>query len=69
MLNIQIAAGAMFSFAYLTHANGLPLLGCLLGLVVGGELAVGENAETEKYFSNKDLADLVFVLRVVVSVQ
>ena len=36
ILNYQLAAGAMFSSAYLTDANGLPLLGSLLGLVLGG---------------------------------
>jgi len=36
ILNYQFAAGAMFSPAYLTNPNGLPLLGSLLGLVIGG---------------------------------
>jgi uncharacterized membrane protein YphA (DoxX/SURF4 family) len=36
ILNFQVAAGAMFTYAYLTNANGLPLLGSLLGLMVGG---------------------------------
>ena len=36
ILNFQVAAGAMFSFAYLTDAKGLPLLGSLLGLALGG---------------------------------
>ena len=36
ILNYQLAAGAMFSSAYLTDGNGLPLLGSLLGLVLGG---------------------------------
>jgi uncharacterized membrane protein YphA (DoxX/SURF4 family) len=36
ILNFQIAAGAMFSYAFLTNAKGLPLLGSLLGLVLGG---------------------------------
>ena len=36
ILNFQVAAGAMFTYAYLTDANGLPLLGSLLGLVLGG---------------------------------
>ena len=35
-LNFQIAAGAMFHYAYLTNAGGLPLLGSLLALVIGG---------------------------------
>ena len=36
VLNFQVAAGAMFSYAYLTDAKGLPLLGSLLGLALGG---------------------------------
>jgi uncharacterized membrane protein YphA (DoxX/SURF4 family) len=36
VLNAQIAAGAVFHYAYLTNGNGLPLLGSLLGLIVGG---------------------------------
>jgi uncharacterized membrane protein YphA (DoxX/SURF4 family) len=36
VLNFQIAAGAMFSYAFLTNAKGLPLLGSLLGLALGG---------------------------------
>jgi uncharacterized membrane protein YphA (DoxX/SURF4 family) len=36
ILNAQIASGAIFSYAYLARANGLPLLGSLLGLMVGG---------------------------------
>ena len=36
VLNAQVAAGAIFHYAYLTNANGLPLLGSLLGLTMGG---------------------------------
>ncbi len=36
ILNFDVAAGAMFKYAYLTDAKGLPLLGSLLGLVLGG---------------------------------
>ena len=36
ILNYQLAAGAIFNPAYLTNPNGLPLLGSLLGLVIGG---------------------------------
>jgi uncharacterized membrane protein YphA (DoxX/SURF4 family) len=36
ILNFHVAAGAMFHYAFLTNANGLPLLGSLLGLVLGG---------------------------------
>jgi uncharacterized membrane protein YphA (DoxX/SURF4 family) len=36
ILNFQIAAAEIFKFTYLTNPNGLPLVGALLGLVVGG---------------------------------
>lgn len=36
VLNIQLAAAAMFKYAYLTDPAGLPLLGALLGLILGG---------------------------------
>jgi uncharacterized membrane protein YphA (DoxX/SURF4 family) len=36
MLNAQIAAGAMFKYAYLADATGLPVVGALLGLILGG---------------------------------
>ena len=37
VLSLQFGAGAMFRFAYLTDANGLPLVGGLLALIIGGE--------------------------------
>jgi uncharacterized membrane protein YphA (DoxX/SURF4 family) len=36
VLNVQFAAGAMFHYAYLTEARGLPVLGSLLALAIGG---------------------------------
>jgi uncharacterized membrane protein YphA (DoxX/SURF4 family) len=36
VLSLQLAAGSMFRYAYLTDASGLPLLGGLLALIVGG---------------------------------
>jgi uncharacterized membrane protein YphA (DoxX/SURF4 family) len=36
VLNFQLAGAAMFTLAYLTDAKGLPLLGALLGLTIGG---------------------------------
>jgi uncharacterized membrane protein YphA (DoxX/SURF4 family) len=36
VLNLQLAGAAMFKYAYLTSADGLPLLGALLGLMIGG---------------------------------
>ena len=37
VLSLQLAAGAMFRYAYLTDASGLPLVGALLALIIGGE--------------------------------
>ena len=37
VLSLQFAAGAMFRYAYLTDASGLPLVGALLALIIGGE--------------------------------
>ena len=36
ILNFQVAAGAIFTYPYLTDAKGLPLLGALVGLLLGG---------------------------------
>jgi uncharacterized membrane protein YphA (DoxX/SURF4 family) len=36
VLHFQIAAAAMFKYGYLTDPAGLPLLGALLGLMIGG---------------------------------
>jgi uncharacterized membrane protein YphA (DoxX/SURF4 family) len=37
VLSLQLAAGAMFKFDYLTDAGALPLAGGLLALMIGGE--------------------------------
>jgi uncharacterized membrane protein YphA (DoxX/SURF4 family) len=37
VLSLQFGAGAMFRYAYLTDASGLPLVGGLLALLIGGE--------------------------------
>jgi uncharacterized membrane protein YphA (DoxX/SURF4 family) len=37
VLSLQLAAGSMFRYAYLTDASGLPLVGSLLALLIGGE--------------------------------
>jgi uncharacterized membrane protein YphA (DoxX/SURF4 family) len=37
VLSLQLGAGSMFRYAYLMDANGLPLIGGLIALVVGGE--------------------------------
>jgi uncharacterized membrane protein YphA (DoxX/SURF4 family) len=36
VLNFQVASAAMFRYSYLTDATGLPVLGALLGLMIGG---------------------------------
>ena len=36
VLNFQLAAAAMFRYSYLTDATGLPVIGALLGLMIGG---------------------------------
>lgn len=37
VLSLQLAAGAMFRYAYFMDASGLPLIGALLALIIGGE--------------------------------
>jgi uncharacterized membrane protein YphA (DoxX/SURF4 family) len=37
VLSLQLAEGAMFRYAYLADASGLPLAGGLLALIVAGE--------------------------------
>lgn len=37
VLSLQFGAGAMFRYDYLADASGLPLLGALLALTIGGE--------------------------------
>jgi len=37
VLSLQLAAGSMFRYAYLMDASGLPLVGALLALIIGGE--------------------------------
>jgi uncharacterized membrane protein YphA (DoxX/SURF4 family) len=36
VLNFQVAGAAFYRFSYLTDALGLPVLGSLLGLAIGG---------------------------------
>jgi uncharacterized membrane protein YphA (DoxX/SURF4 family) len=36
ILSLQLAAGSMFAYGYLSDAGGLLLAGALIGLVVGG---------------------------------
>jgi uncharacterized membrane protein YphA (DoxX/SURF4 family) len=37
ILSLQLGAASMFRLAYLMEASGLPLLGGLLALIIGGE--------------------------------
>jgi uncharacterized membrane protein YphA (DoxX/SURF4 family) len=37
ILSLQLGAGSMFRYAYLSDASGLPLLGALLALLIGGD--------------------------------
>jgi uncharacterized membrane protein YphA (DoxX/SURF4 family) len=37
VLSLQLGAASMFRYAYLVDASGLPLVGGLLALVIGGE--------------------------------
>lgn len=37
VLSLQLGAGSMFRYGYLTDASGLPLVGGLLALIIGGE--------------------------------
>lgn len=36
VLNIHVASGALFKYAFLTNGYGLPVLGATLGLAIGG---------------------------------
>jgi uncharacterized membrane protein YphA (DoxX/SURF4 family) len=37
VVSLQLGAGSMFRYAYLMDASGLPLVGGLMALVIGGE--------------------------------
>ena len=47
VLSLQLGAGSMFRYAYLMDASGLPLVGALLALMIGGERRK-EKRKTEK---------------------
>jgi uncharacterized membrane protein YphA (DoxX/SURF4 family) len=36
ILSLQLAAASMFRYEYLTDGSGLPLVGALIGLLIGG---------------------------------
>jgi len=37
VLSLQLGSGVMFRYAYLEDASGLPLMGALIALIVGGD--------------------------------
>ena len=37
LLSLQLGAGAMFRYSYLGDASGLPLIGALIALIIGGD--------------------------------
>jgi uncharacterized membrane protein YphA (DoxX/SURF4 family) len=47
VLSLQLGAGAMFRYTYLMDASGLPLVGGLLALVIGGEARRREKRRTK----------------------
>jgi uncharacterized membrane protein YphA (DoxX/SURF4 family) len=42
VLSLQLGAGSMFQYAYLMNPGGLPLVGGLLALIIGGERTSGK---------------------------
>ena len=47
VLSLQLGAGSMVRFTYLMDANGLPLVGALLALMIGGETRRNEKRKTK----------------------
>ena len=47
LLSLQLGAGAMFRYAYMADASGLPLVGGLVALVIGGETRRNEKRKTK----------------------
>ena len=47
VLSLQLGAGAMFRYAYLMDASGLPLVGSLFALMIGGETRRNEKRRTQ----------------------
>src|SRR5688572_2635107 len=48
VLSLQLGAGAMFRYAYLLDASGLPLTGSLLALMIAGEARRTEKRRPKK---------------------
>ncbi len=47
VLSLQLGAGSMVRFTYLTDASGLPLVGALLALMIGGETRAKRKTNNE----------------------
>jgi uncharacterized membrane protein YphA (DoxX/SURF4 family) len=47
VLSLQLAAGSMFRYDYLMDASGLPLVGSLLAVIIGGETRRREKRKTK----------------------
>jgi len=47
VLSLQLGAGSMFRYAYLMDASGLPLVGGLLALMIGGETRRSEKRKAK----------------------
>src|SRR5688500_11663640 len=48
VLSLQVGAGSMFRYAYLMDGTGLPLIGALLALMIGGEARRTEKRKPKK---------------------
>ncbi len=47
VLSLQLGAGSMFRYGYLMDASGLPLVGSLLAVMIGGEARRNEKRKTK----------------------
>jgi uncharacterized membrane protein YphA (DoxX/SURF4 family) len=47
VLSLQLGAGSMFRYAYLMDGSGLPLVGSLLAVMIGGEARRSEKRKTK----------------------
>ena len=47
VLSLQLGAGSMLRYTYLMDASGLPLVGGLLALMIGGETRRNEKRRTK----------------------
>lgn len=47
VLSLQLGAGSMFRYSYLMDANGLPLVGSLLAVMIGGDARRNDKRKTK----------------------